>query len=197
MRCELSFTVNPQADGSVRVSETTTVITNGVDESSLEYLITDPNIGNLVVNLSRKCCGAPDIEDGDTPTDGGSTHAMVDASGVPGFWQSHDTAVDDFAATTSGIAPVVGSPGKFTLDPCVIASFACGELADGEQLVSLFGDGDKATVVGVPAVQTHVYPTFSSPQSYFGELLLLGPNCSDDDTRVCNLEQKAMFTLTN
>ena len=88
-------------------------------------------------------------------------------------------------------------PGSSRSTRALIASFACGELADGEQLVWLFGDGDKATVVGVPAVQTHVYPTFSSPQSYFGELLLLGPNCSDDDTRVCNLEQKAMFTLTN
>ena len=106
-------------------------------------------------------------------------------------------AVDDFSTTTSGIAAVAGSPGKFTLDPCAIASFACGPLADGEQLVWLFGDGDKATVVGVPAVQTHVYPTFSSPQPYFGELLLLGPNCSDDASRVCKLEQKAAFNLTN
>ena len=31
-----------------------------------------------------------------------------------------------------------------------------------------------AIVGGVPAVQTHVYPTYSSPQQYFGELLLLG-----------------------
>ena len=195
-RCEFTFTVEPQADGSVQVTQTSSVITNGVDESSLEYTITDPNLGNLGVNLYRDCCGLLDA-DGDTPTDGGNTHAMVDASGVPGFWQPEDTAVDDFSTTTSGIAAVAGSPGKFTLDPCAIAAFACGPLADGEQLVWLFGDGDKATVVGVPAVQTHVYPTFSSPQPYFGELLLLGPNCSDDASRVCKLEQKAAFNLTN
>ena len=59
VRCEFTFTVEPQADGSVRVTETTSVITNGVDESSLEYTITDPNLGNLGVNLYRDCCGAP------------------------------------------------------------------------------------------------------------------------------------------
>jgi hypothetical protein len=196
-RCEFTFTVEPQADGSVRVTQTTSVITNGVDETSLRYTVTDPKLANLGVNLYRDCCPAPSVQTGDAPTDGGSTHAMVDASGEPGLWRPDDTAVDDFAATTSGIAPVAGSPGKFTLDPCAIASFACGPLADGQEVVWLFGDGDRATVAGVPAVQTHVYPTFSSPQQYFGELLLLGPNCSDDEDRVCNLEQKVHFRVTN
>jgi hypothetical protein len=197
VRCELSYTVNPQADGSVQVTETTSVITNGVDEDSVTYVIVDNNLNNLGSDLFSQCCPTPSTQTGDTPTDGGSTHALVDASGQPGFWQPGDAAVDTFDATTNGVAPVVGSPGKFTLDPCAIASFACGQLGDGERLVWLFGDGSTTTVAGLPAVQTHVYPGFSTPQSYLGELVLLGPNCSQDTSRVCNVEDKEYFTVSN
>jgi hypothetical protein len=197
VHCDLSFGVDPQADGSVHVTETTTVVTNGVKESSLTYTIADdPFAANIGKELSGECCPAPDIQTGDTPTFGGVMHALVDASGQPGFWQDPDTAVDTFAATTDGIAPVAGSPGEFTLDPCAIAGF-CGQLADGQQLVWLFGDGTTLPVTGALDVQHHVYPTSSTPQPFMGELVLLGPNCSRDTSRKCNLQNKAYFKLTN
>jgi hypothetical protein len=197
VRCELQYTVTTQADGSVQVTETTKVTNNGVDDDSLKYFL-EPNLDKIAENLLKDCCGIPDTQSGDTPTDGGSTHAMVDASGHPGFWHPGDASVDEnFTTTPNGIAPVAGSPGKYTLDPCAIAAFACGQLADGQQLVLLFGDGGKATLTGTPGVQTHVYPTFSTPQKYFGELVLLGPKCSNDESRECNFDQKAHFTLTN
>jgi hypothetical protein len=172
-------------------------VTNGVKESSLTYTIADdPFAANIGKELSGECCPAPDIQTGDTPTFGGVMHALVDASGQPGFWQDPDTAVDTFAATTDGIAPVAGSPGEFTLDPCAIAGF-CGQLADGQQLVWLFGDGTTLPVTGALDVQHHVYPTSSTPQPFLGELVLLAPNCSQDASRKCNLENKAYFELTN
>lgn len=197
VHCDLSFGVDPQADGSVHVTETTTVVTNGVKESSLTYTIADdPFAANIGKELSGECCQAPDIQTGDTPTFGGVMHALVDASGEPGFWQDGDTAVDTFAATTDGVAAVPGSPGEFTLDPCAIAGF-CGNLADGQQLVWLFGDGTTRTVTGALDVQHHVYPTSSTPQPFLGELMLLGPNCSQGASRKCNLQNKAYFKLTN
>jgi hypothetical protein len=182
------------------VTQRTVVFTNGVDEASLVYTA-HPNAdaSDLEASLYRDCCGIPAIQTANNiGTDGGTTRAMVDASGQPGNWHGEDTIVDDFSTTTNGIAPVANAPGSFTLDPCAIALFAC-DFPAGEHLAWRFGDGDQKEITdGTHGVQTHVYPTFSTSQQYLGELLLLGPNCTDDvTTRVCNLEDKAFFKVTN
>jgi hypothetical protein len=211
VRCELSYTVSPQPDGTVHVTESTTVITNGVTEASLNYTFFESNLVDLLNadvlsrDLAANCCPAPATKSGDAPSDGGSTLAMVDASGHPGFWKDGDAVVDSFDATTNGVTVADAAAGEFSLDPCQIASFGCALPAAGERLVWLFGDGSTAPVAidhrvdpaGVPAVQTHIYPKSSTPQPFVGELIKLGPDCSGDSHEQCDLENKAYFTLSN
>jgi hypothetical protein len=191
VRCEFAFSVQPQADGSVQVSETTTVITNGVDGATLDYdAIIDVDI--LVVGL---CCGTPTIQDGDTPTNGGTRLAWVDASGHPAFFKPGAGQVLNFTP----FQLQTDSDGFATIDPCGLTQgpWACEAQDPGQQTIVFFGDGSVSQpLTGVPAVQTHRYPRTAGTDTFHGEMVLLGPNCSDDDTRSCNVQQRVDFNVT-
>ena len=139
VRCEITFNVQPQNDGSVRVTSTTQVIVDGVDGNSLDFSIL---FHNDTVVLAT-CCPAPDEQEGEDPVAGGTRVTLVDASGHPGFHRQEDTLVPNFDLVTAGVSAGV-KPGERILDPCAIAgtgSWACGPLPAGSS-----SDGCSATV---------------------------------------------------
>ena len=193
VRCEITFNVQPQNDGSVRVTSTTLVIVDGVDGDSIDF---DVFIHDDRLTLIA-CCPEPEEQDGEDPVAGGTRRTLVDASGHPGFHRQQDTLVPNFDLVTAGVSagdsPASGSiparsPGT--------GSWACSQLPTGQQYRWLFGDGAiSKPAAGTPGPATHIYPTSNASDDFLGVLVLLGGNCSDDTSRSCDVLEKEYFRV--
>jgi hypothetical protein len=171
VRCEISTTVTPQADGSVRVETTTTRIDGGVDGASIDTTVFGFNGAPGALD---SCCPTPSVQDGTATTTLGPVRAWVDASGHPGFHRQEAAKVDGF----SPVAVTAGPDGTAALDPCVVApTFGCQPLPDGHTVQWLFGDGAQTDRLGgAVAGQTHRYPRTPGSDPYVGVLVHLDEN---------------------
>jgi hypothetical protein len=200
VRCEVTFTVTPQADGSVQVESTTSAVTNGADGDSVDFEATALFPSDIIAAFF--CCPEGDVRDGDSTEVLDLRRAWVDSSGHPGFFGEDAALVDDFAVTTGGVT--VGTEGDVTLDPCAIATWACdpGRGAD-ERTRWVLGDGVVSdSVAGVPGVVTHRYPVTDGTDLFLGILVRLGPGCEDTEPNLpaigtdCQVLDKTYFRVS-
>jgi len=176
VRCDITITVTPQADGSIQVVENTNEVTNGVDGSSLDFTVLSLT-GIDDAAATTFCCPAPDLRDGDDTTALATKNAWADNSGHPGFFDDDAALVPNFDVATNGVT--VGTAGNVTLDPCMLSTWACdsGRGAD-ERTLWAFGDGVVTDALsGTPGAQTHQYPTTDGTDQFLGVLVRLGPHC--------------------
>jgi hypothetical protein len=188
VRCDVTSTVTPQADGSIRVETVTVKVDGGVDGGSLDETVNlgapPEGDGGLQTGVDL-CCPAPETRDDGTATTLGTVRAWLDPSGHPGFHRPEATRVADFSAT----AVPVAAGGTASLDPCAIApAFGCGPLPAGHSAQWLFGDGDRTgRLDGTLAAQTHRYPRTPGADALVGILVQYDENHEVVD--------KAYFTL--
>ena len=117
--------MTPQADGSVRVVTTTTLVAGGVDGTSIDtfrFVFLVPTTDSRAKTLAiASCCPDPDVSEGEVSTVG-TVRAWPDASGHPGFHLPGATFVEAGFPSAPVVADADGDDaGTATLDPCVIA----------------------------------------------------------------------------
>lgn len=172
--CTVDADIQPQADGSVQVTLTTTR-----SATSLPIFSIDPFF------IGTATSG---------PTVVGTTRAWLDASGHPAFHLEDAGEVADFSAA----AVADDGDGNVTLNACTIApSFGCDPLPAGHSVRWIFGDGQISDpITGDPdaSAVTHQYP--AAPGTYLGVLVHFDDNFDPEDNDNGNVVEKRYFRVT-